>query len=396
MTEAGIIATLREQRVTGQDWAPVLIGLLGLGVVAVAIYGGRSGWGTAVSAILLSQACVLVGMLLGFLFGIPRALQAASPPAKPGTADAVTEAQRGGQYSANTNLEQISDWLTKILVGVGLTQLTTLPSQLQMAGHYFGPLLGGDGNDPVAAALLVFFSVGGFLASYLWTRLFLGREFVRADAAFDLEDYAAASDAQEQKDARALGLLSQYLSAEDVSKVSVGELKQDIAGASPTVKVQIFNQAKALRSKSWDEPDQKYLVDRTIPVFQALCDADTENRFHQNHGQLGYALKDQRKPDYAAAEAELSRAIGIRGPAASNGFELYEFNRAICRILLDPQYAAGGASTPDNREQIMADLKVAIAAIPDLKAQADIAKWIPLNNAADSLKLASPPAASGG
>ncbi len=30
-------------------------------------------------------------------------------------------------YRSNTNLEQISDWLTKILVGVGLTQQTFFP-----------------------------------------------------------------------------------------------------------------------------------------------------------------------------------------------------------------------------------------------------------------------------
>jgi len=34
-------------------------------------------------------------------------------------------------YSGNTNLEQISDWLTKILVGVGLTQLREIPGQVQ-------------------------------------------------------------------------------------------------------------------------------------------------------------------------------------------------------------------------------------------------------------------------
>ena len=70
-------------------------------------------------SLLIAGTFVLAGGLLGFLFGIPRTLQQ----------EDETEV-KGVGYRANTNLEQISDWLTKILVGVGLTQIGRIPDAL--------------------------------------------------------------------------------------------------------------------------------------------------------------------------------------------------------------------------------------------------------------------------
>ena len=53
-------------------------------------------------------------------------------------------------------------------------------------------------------------------------------------------------------------------------------------------------------------------MERTIPIFRALITSDTEKRYHANFAQLGFALKDQRKPAWSEAEEALSRAIAIR------------------------------------------------------------------------------------
>jgi hypothetical protein len=45
-------------------------------------------------------------------------------------------------YRPNTNLEQISDWLTKILVGVGLTQLAQVRSGAAVLSEALKPVLG--------------------------------------------------------------------------------------------------------------------------------------------------------------------------------------------------------------------------------------------------------------
>src|SRR4051812_22645802 len=72
----------------------------------------------------VALAAATAGAVAGFIFGIPRSLQGDAP-----AADGV---MRGAVATPrdNTNLEQISDWLTKILVGVGLTQIGHLGAAL--------------------------------------------------------------------------------------------------------------------------------------------------------------------------------------------------------------------------------------------------------------------------
>ena len=64
---------------------------------------------------MLSAAALIAGGFFGFLFGIPRYLATPGPM----------------QVQPNTNLEQISDWLTKVLVGVGLTQIGKIYNSVQ-------------------------------------------------------------------------------------------------------------------------------------------------------------------------------------------------------------------------------------------------------------------------
>lgn len=59
----------------------------------------------------------LVGGLLGFLFGLPR-------PAPAGASGTPPSARRSWQTS--TNLTEVADWLTKIIIGVGLVTATQI------------------------------------------------------------------------------------------------------------------------------------------------------------------------------------------------------------------------------------------------------------------------------
>lgn len=131
------------------------------------------------TALLWAMACLVAGGAVGFLFGIPRVLQR-DPPAP---SDEASDEEDGGGYRmlVNTNLEQISDWLTKIIVGVGLIQLHELPGVLFEAATFVGTGLGADATV-LAMALLSYFTVTGFLCGYLMTRLYLAGAFARADA----------------------------------------------------------------------------------------------------------------------------------------------------------------------------------------------------------------------
>ena len=284
-------------------------------------------------------------------------------------------------------MEQISDWLTKILVGVGLTQLTALPEISKRLGEYFGVAIGAtEGASRIAIIIIVFFSVSGFLFGYLWTRLFLGSELARADlnaVSEQVREVVEAQEEQSQIDANAISLVNQYLTVEDATKISVDLLKSDVERASPPVKVLVYYQARELRSVSWQLPDDIWKVERTIPIFEALVASDKANRFHNNHGQLGFALIDQSKKNYARAETELTAAINIRGPASEGGWEIYEFNRAICRIKQNAEFEAGSPSPLKLRDEILSDLKVALTKFQDLFQNADIIKWLELNKIED-------------
>jgi hypothetical protein len=133
------------------------------------------------AALVWSIASFTCGFAVGFLFGIPRVLQ------ENGSAPAESS-KRGSDYKmrVNTNLEQISDWLTKIIVGVGLVQLTSTPGFLKKVGSFasrsfnFEESLAGPAASFGVGIISLFFAQG-FLAGYTLTRLFLAGAFGRAD-----------------------------------------------------------------------------------------------------------------------------------------------------------------------------------------------------------------------
>ena len=98
----------------------ILLTVMVAGLLSVILYaiqvGGWKGGLTIISVgWLVAGSAALIGGLLGFLFGIPRTLQQ-DGVAKVGPDD--TEQEKDSvvnpriDYQVNTNLEQISDWLT--------------------------------------------------------------------------------------------------------------------------------------------------------------------------------------------------------------------------------------------------------------------------------------------
>jgi hypothetical protein len=171
-------------------------------------------------AMLCSGAASLVGGLIGFLFGIPQsntsntvversssrvgAIQradteaigdAASPrqdlvqatseaAAVTGRETAITgrEAGQGSGLHRNTNLESISDALTKGLLAIGASQLYRVDGLVRniapALGESFGP---GGGGQIVALSTLTYGAIEGFLFGYLATRIYLTGVFERSD-----------------------------------------------------------------------------------------------------------------------------------------------------------------------------------------------------------------------
>jgi len=338
-------------------------------------------------ALVVACSALLSGGFLGFLFGIPRTLQqggSSSASAEERTAGDVQNGRQETSYAVNTNLEQISDWLTKILVGVGLTQIATIPAALKEFADYVGPGLGDyPGSRIFAIAMLLFFTINGFLISYLWTRFYLAGALKRADASSRLAAVETKLDMMDIN-AKALSMVSRVLNKEQGgSAPSQEELNAAVAAASDDTKAQIFRQAAWQRHDTWCNLPDKPKMERTIPVFRALIASDTERVYHANHGQLGFALKDQRNPDWSGARDELSEAIRLRGDWRACGMTpWYELVRAVCYIKLDPALKNRTASDAKTRQSITTDLEAAFAD-PDTRdavtEDAVIREWMELN-----------------
>lgn len=336
---------------------------------------------------LLCGAAALTGVLLGFLFGIPRTQQAGSnraptpptdarPPAA-GTDKPAQPVETGSQtaqppsvsYHPNTNLEEISDWLTKILVGVGLTQIDAIRQGFFELTRQAALGLGNQPHGQIYAAALIAFSiVPGFLYGFLWTRLFLPKGMRDADqealgalaqsvqqASREVKDFKK----QVELDTAALNLVSRQLNPQ-LPAVEQDKLEEALLLASRPTRVQAFNKAWKVRADNWRDPARKDTMARAIPIFRALIRNDPKQQYHMNHGQLGFALKDMKPPMWQEAEAELSTAISIRGDWREQRWLYYELARAMCRINRDPGFLSGQESTPAARTAILADLQTAL------------------------------------
>jgi hypothetical protein len=165
-----------------------LLPLLGIAVCAALFKGWEE---DAIGAVLLwSIASLSVGATLGFLFGIPKSGSGVASPVTKADGNRVDPAGSAGpdhafsSGRANTNLEEVSDWLTKIVVGLTLVHWATIRADViaisaNMAATFRNKPTGAD--QSFAAALIVGFFTLGFLFGYLYTRMFLQGAFARSD-----------------------------------------------------------------------------------------------------------------------------------------------------------------------------------------------------------------------
>ncbi len=164
--------------------------LAGLAVLLIPHW-GQCTWRDIATPMLGALACLAAGGVVGFLFGIPRttnpnATHATPPPAATGGTPTPPPAtpnppQPHSGHDVNNSLEQISDWLTKIVVGLGLVEMRNFPTYLESMAERFEQDLHWPVNRSFAVALMVFFAAMGFLYSYVLTRLKLSPEFRRVD-----------------------------------------------------------------------------------------------------------------------------------------------------------------------------------------------------------------------
>lgn len=177
---------------------------------------------------IAAGAALVVGGALGLLFGLPTANttvitttaatstsapqssvgtpapSSGTPTTNPSAAQTETSSATGTTgatatgpsfdsadigYRESTSLEQVADWLTKIIIGLTLTQYDSWEAKFErLATNLTNALFYGPATSvtipppsPVPGGLLLaFYSIIGFIVSYLWMRRFFILEMVSA------------------------------------------------------------------------------------------------------------------------------------------------------------------------------------------------------------------------
>ena len=133
----------------------------------------------ALQGLLCALAPFVLGWALGFLFGLPHT---------PETVPAVPSG--GAGYAPGGHLEAIADWLTKIIVGVGLVEWERFRDAFVRVAREVGPVFSSRAPLAVSGSVLVFFILIGLLSGYLSTRLYLAKRMADADRTLNRPDPA--------------------------------------------------------------------------------------------------------------------------------------------------------------------------------------------------------------
>ena len=223
---------------------------------------------TAVYA-LVALCCLSAGSILGFLFGIPHASGAASG------SSTLASGPTAARSSPSTSLEQVSDWLTKIIIGVGLVELDKIEARLATLGTLISRAVGaGAGNTAVAQLFVVTFGALGFLAGYIWTRVYYGGIQAKADVNMhdiqNVRDLAAQAQ-QSSEQAAVLAAQAAALATSNEQRIGANELETTtLRGQTEEIKTQSLEQelvsrgiSKSLEAKKVTAPPDGLAPDPT-------------------------------------------------------------------------------------------------------------------------------------
>jgi hypothetical protein len=236
---------------------------IGFGLFVIAVYSTNTedGMATLAIALMLAGAASLTGALLGFLFGIPRVLADTLANERPDWGRPTT------RIGANTNLEQVSDWLTKLLLGAGLVQLGALSRSGSRFVDSIAPALGSPPtNVPFTGALLVYFTIAGFVFGWLTTRLMLGPALSHADQRA-LDRFVLAELAEESGDVmRASALREQAIG--DLREANAAARRYDEVRQLPAGALRTSEMENIVTSARHSATSTQWTVDQVDSLFE--------------------------------------------------------------------------------------------------------------------------------
>ena len=139
------------------------------------------------------------GAAIGFLFGLPRAEKYRFLKK-----DDADHNAREYEYGDNTNLEEVSDWLTKIIVGLTLIKLNVILGWLHTSANSIKSVCRSCGEGEAVMnsyvfgyATIIFYFLAGAGLFYLWARTNLSVILTRSRRAQRATDRAQATNVQQ-------------------------------------------------------------------------------------------------------------------------------------------------------------------------------------------------------
>jgi hypothetical protein len=130
--------------------------------------------------LIVSGAGTFAGLIAGFIFGIPRVVSGTVISEDP----ADQRATLSSPLRTNSNLEQVSDWLTTIVIGLTLINVKEIAHSLHTAGKLIAIAVSGKAEHSLsvlAPATGVYAFLVGFLCFYILTRTELAILFKRTE-----------------------------------------------------------------------------------------------------------------------------------------------------------------------------------------------------------------------
>jgi len=234
----------------------------------------------------------------------------------------------------------------------------------------------------VAVALLITFSIAGFLGAYLYTRLHLQNAF---ELALRIKN---ALTKRVDADAKATAMVQQQLTP-GADRIAVDALTKALEEATSGIRTQAFFLARKQRFEDWREgtpEEKKEFAGLGLPIFEALIALDPQGHYYRSRAELGYALLLQDPPRFADARAAFSEAIELRPAKQAGSTQMYEFSRAFCNVELDPDWPGPKFSSEAVVEVVCADIAVALDALDqvDEDRRKVVRKWLKHNSRGSS------------
>jgi hypothetical protein len=270
---------------------------------------GAPTWGISIArlgaGLMLGGAAAAIGGVLGFLFGMPHWIDAETPSADAATKPSEAAERKIGRYRQNRSILQLSDWITKTIVGAGLTQLTAAPKAWEFLSTQTAPLFGGEqsiGAGPFGATVVLNYLILGFFYAYFSAEFFMPGAM--SEVHDSVEQKLSRVEHSQERLVQSQKMLEQ--SQEHLNKeIQVARALDALYRPSP----QGFTEALALLDGVSSESGAEY-ADR-IDVYRACAYGQKHRWLKQNGGPLA-EIDNARNNALSAAKAAVERDLSTR------------------------------------------------------------------------------------